>query len=164
MTKTALHAIRSLALIGVLVAGPVGAQAPKPDKVADKATVEQLFREYVAAFVAGDPRKIAAYYNEPTMLLGMGKVLSTRAEVETWVQTITTDFQSRGIADLHLDQLAVKLLGQNVALVSAISQRRAKDGAVVDTVAASYVLRRADTGWKIAALAAYPPADFLKLE
>src|SRR5262245_51282032 len=98
------------------------------------------------------------------MLLGIGKVLSTRAEQEAWVQTTLSEFQSRVVADLDLDQFAVKLRGQNVALVPAVSQRRAKDGVVLDAVAASYVLRRSETGWKIAAVASYPPADFVKLD
>jgi len=60
--------------------------------------------------------------------------------------------------------MAVKLLGQNVALVSVVAQRQAKDGTVVEKVSGSYVLRRADTGWKIAALVGHPPADFIKLD
>jgi len=58
----------------------------------------------------------------------------------------------------------VKMLGENVALVSFIIKQQAKDGAVVNVSAGTYSLRRTDNGWKIAVISTYPPADFVKLD
>ena len=102
MMRRTLYSLATVGLVGFLASVPVCAQAPKADRAADKATVEQTFREYMAAFSAGDPQKIATDYNEPMMLVPWGKVIGTKAELETWVQTVRRDLQSRGIADYAL--------------------------------------------------------------
>lgn len=158
------YAVGVLALLAILIAAPVSAQTPKADRGADKAAVEQTFRDYVAAFVSGDPKRIATYYHEPAMLVGVGKVLGTTTELEKFFAGVRADLQSSGYADFVFDQLAVKLLGQNVAFLSYIGERRTKDGAVLGKVAASCFLRRTDAGWKIAATVAHPPDDFIKLD
>jgi len=99
MRRTAFHSVVALAL---LLATPVGAQAPGADRAADKARVERMFREYVAAFSAGDAKETATYYNEPLMLLGVGKVMASPTELEGWVAGLLVDLQSRGITRLPL--------------------------------------------------------------
>jgi len=51
-----------------------------------------------------------------------------------------------------------------MAIVSSIVQRRNKDGAALEVGGGSYLLRKSNNGWKITAITAYPPADFVKLE
>jgi len=164
MGNKALYSVCAFALLGILVAASVKAQTPKTDRVADKATVEQTIREYVGSFFSSDAKKIATFYNEPLMVVNTGKVYTTRAELEAWTQTNLEGMRSRGIADFRLDQLIVKLLGQNVALVSFMGERRTKDGSPVEALAVTYSLRRTDGGWKIASMIFLPTADFVKLD
>jgi len=86
------------------------------------------------------------------------------AETEQWAAKFVAAQRARGIVEIVQDRLEVKLLGQNSAIASSIVQRRNKDGAVMEVGAGSYLLRKSSKGWKIAAIMAYPPADFVKLE
>ena len=153
-----------LVLLGVLAAERTGAQAQPADRAAEKAVVDRTFRDYHAAYTEGAPKKVATYFNEPMMFAGVGRVLSTTAEAEEWAAKFIADQRARGIVEIFQDRLEVKLLGQNSAIVSSIVQRRNKEGAVLEVGGGTYLLRKSDKGWKIVAITAYPPADFVKLE
>ena len=157
----------SIALIAVAWFSLFASAQVPIDRATEKTAVEQVYRDYVAAFSADDdPRKAAAYCLEPTMLVGprLVRVLNSTTETEKWIVEIRSSMRSRGVADVVIDQLNVKLLGQNIALLSATYRRRAKDGAVLDTAAGSYILRKSDQGWKIATVTPHPPEDFIKLD
>ena len=164
MLRRALCSMRVLVLLGVLATVPAGAQVQPPDRAGEKAVVDRTFRDYHAAYSAGDPKKVASYLNEPMMFANVGRVLSTTAEAEEWAAKFIADQRARGIVEIFQDRLEVKLLGQNAALVSSIVQRRNKEGTVLEVGAASYLLRKSDKGWRIVAVTAYPPADFVKLD
>jgi ketosteroid isomerase-like protein len=115
----------------------------KGDRAAEKATVEQTFRDYVATFWTGDLTKVTTFYNDPMMLMPAARVM-TSAEVETWVERVRENGRSRGIADAVLERLEVKMVGDGVALVSFIFKRLTKEGAVVETGAGTYYLRKTD--------------------
>ena len=89
----------------------------------------------------------------------IAKILNTAPETETWIDEVRSGMQSRGVADVVMDQLNVKLLDQGVALLSTIYRRRAEDGSVLEGAASSYILRKSDQGWKIAVVTAHPPAE-----
>jgi ketosteroid isomerase-like protein len=125
--------------------------------------VERTFREYIAIFLTGDLKKVTAHYNEPLMLVATSRAVN-RAEAEVIMGKIRDDLQARGIAEFVFDRLEVKMVGENVALVSFIIKQQTKDGVVVNVSAGTYSLRRADSGWKIAVISTYPPADFVKLD
>src|SRR5215813_10877181 len=72
--------LRALLVPVLLLATSAHAQAPKVDRAAEKAIIEQTFRDYAAMFLMGDIKKVTAYYNEPLMLLPTGRA-ATRAEV-----------------------------------------------------------------------------------
>src|SRR4029077_2353800 len=140
MRNKALYSVGAFALLGVLVAASVSAQAPKTDRAADKAAIEQVFRDYVATFVAGDQKKMSTYMNVPVMAVGLDKVLVTATEIEEYVAGVQGNFKSRGYAEFVFDQVAVKLLGQNLAFLSYSGQRRTKDGTVLEKGAGSVFL------------------------
>jgi ketosteroid isomerase-like protein len=133
------------------------------DRAADKAAAEKTLRDYVSMYMTGDPKKIAAYLNDPLMFLPNGTVTSG-AEAEESIIKFRDDLKSKGIVNIHLEQVEVKMLGANVALVSTSSKRQAKDGATVNTMGAIYLLRKSEAGWKIAAVSLHPVADFVKLD
>lgn len=164
MRNGPLRSAGVLVLLGLLTIASVQAQAPKVDRAAEKAVIDRTFRDYHATYSEGDPKKIAAYFNEPMMIANVGKVFSTTAEIEEWVTKFVADQRARGIVEIVQDRLEVKLLGQNAAMVSSIVQRRNKEGAVLEVGGGSYFLRKSDKGWKIVAVTAHPPADFVKLE
>jgi len=56
------------------------------------------------------------------------------------------------------------VLGQSLALVSYMGQRRAKDGSPAQTLAFAYLLRKTDAGWKIVTITFFPATDFVTLD
>jgi ketosteroid isomerase-like protein len=162
MRSKAFYVVAAFAVLEILIAAPASAQSPKDDRAAQKAAIEQFYRNYIADFMAGDPKKIAAYYNEPLMLVGVGKVIGTTAEIEKFIAGVRGDLPRD--YEFVLDQLSVKLIGKNVALLSYTGERRAKDGAILQKTAGSSFLRKTDTGWKIATSLSYPQEDFIKVD
>jgi ketosteroid isomerase-like protein len=156
---------RGLLVLMLLLTTPAQAQSQvsKVDRAAEKATVEQTFRDYSAMFWTGDMKKVVTFYNEPMMFAGSGRVV-TRAEAEQMMDKGREIGRSRGIADAVLDRLEVKMAGDGVALVSWRSKRVTKDGAVVETAAGTYYFRKTDDGWKISVVHAFPAADYVKLD
>jgi ketosteroid isomerase-like protein len=153
-----------LALVAAIsLLSPAWAQT---DRTAEKAAVERTFREYMVAFSAGDPKAIATYYQEPTMLVFpvVSRTLQTNADTEAWLGELRGAMKSRGVADVVIEELNVKMLGENIALLSSTYRRRAQDGSPLENGASSYFLRKSDNRWKIAAVAAHPPADLIKLD
>ena len=154
---------RGLLVLGLLLATSAQAQAPKVDRAAEKAAVEQTFRDYAATFWTGDMKKVTTFYNEPMMVIFANRSV-TRAEAEQMMEKLRENGRSRGIADAVLDLLEVKMVGNGVALLSWLSKRVTKDGAVVETAAGTYYLRKTDDGWKIAVQYIFPVADYVKLD
>jgi hypothetical protein len=108
----------SIALIAVALFSLFASAQVPIDRATEKTAVEQMYRDYVAAFSADDdPRKAAAYCLEPTMLVGprLVRVLNSTTETEKWIVEVRSSMRSRGVADVVIDQLNVKLLGQNIA-------------------------------------------------
>ena len=158
MFKTAL-------VLGLLltVSSQAQSQAPKVDRAAEKAIIEQTFRDYGSVFLTGDIKKVTSYYADPIMIIPIGKVM-TLAEVGPWVEATRETARSRGIVEGVTERLEVKFLGDSVALVSFLTKRLNKDRAPVQVFAGTYYLRKTDDGWKIAVLHAFPPADYVKLD
>ena len=152
-----------LVLLGLLISASAQAQAPKVDRAAEKATVEQTFRDYSTAFWTADMKKVTTFYNEPMMLMPAGRVV-TRAEAEQIMERNRENARSRGAVEGVLERVEVKVVGDGVALVSYIAKRLTKDGAVVQDFAGTYYLRKTNDGWKIAVLHAFPSADYVKLD
>jgi len=162
MLRRTVFSRTALVLLGVVATVPASAQLS--DRAAEKAVVDRTFRDYHAAYSQGDPKKIASYFNEPMMITNVGKVMSTTAEAEERATEFVAEQRARGIVEIFQERLEVKLLGPSMAIVSSIVQRRNKDGAALEVGGGSYLLRKSNNGWKITAITAYPPADFVKLE
>lgn len=163
MRRRAIYSLATVGLISTLASVPVRAQGPKTDMTADRAAVEQTFRDYIAIFLTGDLKKVVAYYNEPLMILATGGVMS-RAEAEPFMAKVRDGFRAAGVAEQILDRVEVKALGENAALMSFINRQQAKDGTTVSVRAGTYAFRRTNDGWKIAVISVYPPADFVRLD
>ena len=163
MSVTAGAWLAAASLCASALLCPVQAQTPRTDRIADRAAVEQTFRDYLAIFLTGDLKKVITYYNEPMMLVATGRAVS-RAEAEPIMAKARDEFHAGGVAEQVLDRLEVKMLGENVALVSFINRHQGKDGATLNVRAGTYSLRRTNDGWKIAVISTYPPADFVKLD
>lgn len=159
--------IAALVALTPLIALPGAfAQTPPVDRGSEKSAVAQIFRDYIAAFSEGDPKKVAPYYDVPVALVFpmAARSLATAAEIEKWLGTIRADMRNRGVENVIIDELNVKILGKDIALLSSNYRRLAKDGKTLERGASTYFLRKTDGGWKISAVTAHPPEDTVKLD
>jgi hypothetical protein len=58
----------------------------------------------------------------------------------------------------------VKLLDQTIALASGVFVRHKTDGSELETIGATYVLRKAEGEWKIAVVWRNPPANVIRAD
>jgi ketosteroid isomerase-like protein len=58
----------------------------------------------------------------------------------------------------------VKLLDQTTALASAVFVRHKTDGSELETIGATYVLRKTEGEWKIAVVTRHPPANVIRAD
>ena len=56
----------------------------------------------------------------------------------------------------------MKLLNQTTALASAVFVRHKTDGSELETVGATYLLRKTEGEWKIAVVTGHPPANVIR--
>jgi ketosteroid isomerase-like protein len=58
----------------------------------------------------------------------------------------------------------VKLLDQTTALASTVFVRHKTDGSELETIGATYVLRKTEGEWKIAVVTRNPPANVIRAD
>ena len=90
--------------------------------------------------------------------------LATRADVESWLTPVLVKLKERGYARSDWSQLQVKVVSNGVAIASAMFIRYKTDGAELERLGATYVLRKTGDGWKIAVIVLHEPSNVLKLE
>jgi hypothetical protein len=95
---------------------------------------------------------ILPYFHQTVLLIGPPGVLAapTFAVLASIFVPVIEDLRARGYgrSDLRLQQ--VKLLSATAALASGVARRYKADGQELERVGVTYLLHKADTGWKIA--------------
>jgi len=132
----------------------------------DKAAATNALLDYINAFMTLDAKHTASYFDEPFMRVSAttSVSLATRADVESWLNPFLAKLKERGYARSDLPQLQIKLVSNGVAIASAMFIRYKTDGAELERLGATYVLRKTGDGWKIAVIVLHEPSNVLKLE
>ena len=121
----------------------------------EKDAIHQVIRDYYDAF-SRDPAAAAAFYGEPTMMMGPDKIftLNMCADVEAFLSKVLSDLKRLGYAYSKLADQRIKMLGATTALYSLIAARCKADGTELQRAGFTYILHKNDTGWKIHVLIA----------
>jgi ketosteroid isomerase-like protein len=145
----------------LLVSASAVAGAPE-----DEAAATRLMTEYLNAFVSLDADRASTYFNEPFMFVTAANTsaFATRAEVAAWLKPGLSQLKERGYARSEWAPLRVKALGDGVVIASARAIRYKTDGTELETIGATYLVRRATDGWRIAVLTAHPASMALPLQ
>ena len=85
------------------------------------------------------------------------------SEIEGFYGGILRDLRERGYSHSIVSELHVKLLDQ-IALASGVFVRHKTDGSELETIGATYVLRKAEGEWKIAVVMGHPPANVIRAD
>jgi hypothetical protein len=74
------------------------------------------------------------------------------------------DLRPRGYSHSTVSELHVKLLNRTTALANAVFVRHKTDGSELETIGATYILRKTEGKWKIAVVMGHPPANVIRAD
>lgn len=126
-----------------------------PGKMEDDRAIHTVVSEYFEAF-ARDPVIAASYYGEPSLVVLPHEVipLLRRADIETFLAKGRDALMARGYLDTRMKASRVRKLNHSTALYGTIAVRMKRDGTELERGAFTYLLHKADSGWKIHAVMA----------
>lgn len=132
----------------------------------DKEAVIRVLSDYYNAFSKLDVQAVLPYFHEPCFLIGPGGVAatSTHAALTAMLTPAMEGLRARGYARSELSMLHVKPLSATTILASGIAVRYKADGQELERVGVTYLLHKADSGWKIAVLVAHDMDKVLQPE
>ena len=118
----------------------------------NEAVVTQVLADYYSAFSTLDVQAILPYFHQPVLLIGPPGVLAapTSAVLSSIFAPVIEDIRARGYGRSELSLQQVKLLSATAALASGVARRYKADGQELERVGVTYLLHKADPGWKIA--------------
>jgi len=124
----------------------------------DQAEVLRVLNEYYSAFSTLKVEAVLPYFNEPSLLIGPQGAFAatTQTLLATAVTPAMEGLQARGLGRTELSVRNLKLLSATAALVGGVAQRYKMDGEKLDQACVTYVLYKAEAGWKIAVLIYHP--------
>ena len=167
----------ALPLLSEICASTASAETPSTaQEQVEKTAVDHALSEESDAFGRGDLSAIGQHCNVPFVVIASPtrsvagaattgvKVLPTIAEIEAFYGGLLRDLRARGYSHSTRSELHVKLLDQTTALASAVFVRHKTDGSELETIGATYVLRKTEGEWKIAVVMGHPPANVIRAD
>jgi ketosteroid isomerase-like protein len=132
----------------------------------EAAAVEREMRAYSAAYATGEAAKVVEHLNEPYMVVSPNGAQSfaTRNEIEGSISAFLRDLKSKGYTRSEFTELHVKLLAQNIAIVSAAAIRYAEGDKEMGRIGAIYLLTKKGEAWKVTVVTVTAPNNVLRLE
>jgi hypothetical protein len=124
----------------------------------DQAEVLRLLNEYYSAFSTLNIEAVLPYFHEPSMLIGPRGAFAatTHGLLATAITPVLEDLRGRGLGRTELSVRNLKLLSATAAWVEGVARRYKIDGQKLDQAGVTYVLYKAEAGWKIAVLIYHP--------
>jgi ketosteroid isomerase-like protein len=114
----------------------------------------RMLADYYVAFSTLDVQAILPYFHEPSLLMGPQGVIAapTVAVVAAAFKPTMEGLRTRDFDRSELSVGDVKLLSASATLVSGVAIRYKRDGLELERVGITYVLHKAEKGWKIAVI------------
>ena len=123
----------------------------------DKAAVTALLADYYKAFSTLNVPAILPYYHEPSLLIGPGGVAAapTHAALAAFFAPALDALRARGYGRSELSGMEVRVLSATAIMVGGTAIRYETEGMEMERVGVTYLLHKAESGWKIAVLVAH---------
>ena len=120
----------------------------------DQAEVVRVLNGYYSAFSTLKLEAILPYFHEPSLLIGpQGPfAAATHTLLATALAPAIEGLRARGFGRTELSVRNLRSLSATATLVSGVAQRYKIDGQKLDQAGVTYVLYKAEAGWKIAVL------------
>ncbi len=129
----------------------------------DEAGAKRMLDEYFAAYPSLDAHRVAQYFDQPHTLVTAEKsqVMANRAEVEAALNAFFPQLKARGYGHSEAAASQVRSLDDGLVFASVRVIRYKTDGSVLQTLGATYLLRRAAEGWRIAVITIHPASTVI---
>ena len=119
------------------------------------------FRRYAQAFQSLDPKAVAQFFYEPSLLITPHGVtaLATSAEVERAYARIMADLPAQGYARTEFAKLDERQLSRDLAVVTGGGAWKKVTGEDFAHFGMTYTLRRAGDAWRIIVAIIHDPSS-----
>jgi ketosteroid isomerase-like protein len=114
----------------------------------------RMLADYYVAFSRLDVQAILPYFHEPSILMSPQGVIAapTVAVVAAAFKPTMDRLRTREFGRSELSVGDVKPLSASATLVTGVAIRYKRDGLELERVGITYILHKAETGWKIAVI------------
>lgn len=119
----------------------------------------QMLAEYYRAFSTLDVPAVLPYFHEPSLLISPQGAFatSTFAEVANIFGHVMEGLRAREFGRSELTVGSVTSLSAIQTLVTGIATRYKRDGQELERAGVTYILHKAEVGWKIAVIVMHDP-------
>ena len=114
----------------------------------------RMLDDYYTAFSTLDVQAILPYFHEPSTLISSRGVIAaaTSAAVAAALKPTLEGLRAREFGRSELSVGSAKQLSASATLVTGEAIRYKRNGQEMERVGITYVLHKAETGWKIAVI------------
>lgn len=128
--------------------------------------IRGVLEAYHEAFDAGTPRDLLPLVHRPcTVVTRWGAyVLADRQEIASAFTSVQRDLQARGCQRTERRDVRVQLLDDRLARARVLAVRFDGEDREMERAGSTYVLRRTQTGWRIAVLVEHAVGEDMAAE
>jgi len=125
-----------------------------PGTAVDDDAPLRTLADYYSAFSTLEVQAVLPYFHEPSLLISPQGVFAapTFASLATLFTSTMEGLRTREFSRSELSVGYVKSLSASATLVTGIAIRYRRNGQELERVGVTYVLHKAETGWKIAVI------------
>ena len=126
--------------------------------ITDDAALRTL-ADYYSAFSTLEVQAVSPYFHEPSLLISPQAVFAapTFETVATLFTPTMEGLRNRDFGRSELSVGHVKSLSTSATLVTGVAIRYKRNGQELERAGVTYVLHKAENGWKIAVLILHDP-------
>ncbi len=123
------------------------------------AEVEAAFEDYMAAFESLELETVLPFYDSPLVLITSQGVTAMRDPdaVGSLLSGMIAQLRDAGYNRTDFRDRRIRLLDENLALVSGLAVRLDSQGAEIGRFGAVYTVRRNENGWRVASILMHDP-------
>ena len=128
--------------------------------------IDELMTDYFLDYSRLDLKAIVSYFYQPcTFIVPLGVfVFSSESEIEGFWSPRFDDLTSQGFVRTERDEVNIKVLSDDTAVVSARAVRYQADGSELERRGVTIALRKTDDGWKFVTLIHHSPDKVMRMD
>ena len=125
-----------------------------------------MLESYTASFASKSAEEMVPFFHIPMLaVFDTGVVAMNRnLDIVRYVQSIQTKLTEMDYAYSNWTKLRIKELNSGLVVASTSAIRYNGDGGIIAETGSTYVLRKAEDGWKIATFISHAPDRVLPLD